>query len=133
MVFMRRPTQESNLVKPVVGETIPRKAASMPGMTKPLTRPTAGGTAPRQRATISTAKLLSRGPNGHKAVLAALKAQSANLPTPPTTYDVTKTYRVQLSRSVEINSRWLRPTQDVVVSGTVAQSIATAISGAIAL
>ena len=98
-----------------------------------MARPTAGGTAPFAPQMISR-KRMNRGSRGHRNAFAALKSLSKNLPAPPATYDTTKQYRVQLSKAVQTpNGRWLRPTQDVVLSGAFAQTIAASIVGAQAL
>jgi hypothetical protein len=60
---------------------------------------------------------------------------SADLPAPPDTFDPDKQYRVKLNAVVAIPNtpNMLRPSQDVVVSGSFAQTIRSAIVGAVAL
>ena len=106
-------------------------AVLAPGQSKPSVRSNGNGSAPQHHRRPQRYPANGKpGAGGHRAAFAALKSLSANLPAPPTTYDTTKQYRVQLSASVEINNRWLRPSQDVVVSGAFAQTIASSISGA---
>jgi hypothetical protein len=64
-----------------------------------------------------------------------LLALSSNLPAPPTTFDVTKYYRIRLTQAVSVHGdapdvHMLRPSSDNVVSGELAQSIREFISGA---
>jgi hypothetical protein len=71
----------------------------------------------------------------HKASHQRLMEMSANLPAPPDTFDPDRQYRVKLNAVVAMPNtpNMLRPSQDVVVSGSFAETIRSAIVGAVAL
>ena len=67
----------------------------------------------------------------HRAAQAALRARSDNLPAPPRVFDPAKHYRVRLARTVSPDGiHFLRPSDDVVISGAYAQGIRNSILGA---
>jgi hypothetical protein len=67
-----------------------------------------------------------------QAAFDALLAMSGDLPAPPTRFDPAASYRVRLTRTVMAGDGTvvLRPSSDVVVLGSFAETIREAIAGA---
>lgn len=63
--------------------------------------------------------------NHHRKKLQELWARSAGMPAPPEEFDVEKYYRVKLLRTVmpKDHTKPLRPQQEVIVRGDVANEI----------
>ena len=97
-------------------------------------RATSSRSSPKPNVKINPAHRDS-GMARHKAAHGRLMELSANLEPPPDTFDPDKQYRVKLNAVVVIpnTTHYLRPSQDVVVSGAFAQTIKSAIVGAVAL
>jgi hypothetical protein len=70
--------------------------------------------------------------NKHREAMKKLWAHSDNLPAPPEQFDADKIYHVKLTKAVmpSNHSFHLKPSQDVLVNGKVAQEIREFISGA---
>jgi hypothetical protein len=83
-------------------------------------------------ATVNTPAVLRGGKAAERAARDALASLSANLPPAPDSFEHGAQYRVRLTRSVPAGAggHWLRPSDDVVVSGEFAETIRDAITGA---